>query len=130
MDAAIRLSALLLEGKRTHPKQQVVILNQVLPDDGNRGYQHVADMVVERVNGKRIFNMIDLVKALAHPDKGFEVIELDDIYGTKNNPTFTVVMRTDTAENANRGDLSRFDIPASSSKDLQIIMQKLNISNL
>jgi S1-C subfamily serine protease len=130
LDSAIRLSALLVEGRRTHPRQQVVILNQVLPDDGNRGYQHLADRVVERVNGKSIYNMVDLIMALEHTKAGYEVIELDDIYGTKNSPSFTVVMRTDSAQNSTRGVLSRFEIPDYCSKDLKQLMEKLNITDL
>jgi hypothetical protein len=52
-----------------------VILSSVLPDAANLGYEGVRNLIVERVNGRRIGSMDDLREAFARPEGGFHVVE-------------------------------------------------------
>jgi S1-C subfamily serine protease len=61
------------------PEQhQVVLVSQILAHENNVGYHDVRSAVVSRVNGRRISGMSDLAAALAAPQKGYQIIELDD----------------------------------------------------
>jgi S1-C subfamily serine protease len=50
-------------GEPAEDKNEIVILSKVLADENNVGYHNVHDRIVYSVNGKRIANMSDLVKA-------------------------------------------------------------------
>ena len=49
---------------KRHKKDQVVVLNKVLPTDGNVGYHEIADVIIRSVNGMPINHMDDLVAAV------------------------------------------------------------------
>jgi hypothetical protein len=53
-----------------------VLLSSVLPDTANLGYQNLRDVIVEKVNGRRIGSLDDLRQALAHPNGPYQVVEL------------------------------------------------------
>jgi hypothetical protein len=54
---------------------RIVILSSVLPDAANLGYESVRNVIVERVNGRRIGSMDDLRQAFEHPEGDFHVVE-------------------------------------------------------
>jgi hypothetical protein len=54
---------------------RIVLLSSVLPDAANLGYEGVGNLIVERVNGRRIGSMTDLREAFAHPDGDFHIVE-------------------------------------------------------
>jgi len=59
-----------------HPsRERIVILSQVLPDVVNIGYQELRNMVVKKVNGKKVVNLESMVEALQNPQTGFHRIE-------------------------------------------------------
>ena len=59
-----------------HPsRERIVILSQVLPDVVNIGYQELRNMVVKKVNGKRVVNLESMVEALQNPQTGFHRVE-------------------------------------------------------
>jgi len=53
-----------------------VLLSTVLPDVANLGYQDMHDLIVQKVNGRRIGSLADLRQALAQPSGPYHVIEL------------------------------------------------------
>jgi hypothetical protein len=53
----------------------VVILSSTLPDPFTLGYFDIQQMVLERVNGRRVSWLRDLKEALAHPRGGFHLLE-------------------------------------------------------
>jgi hypothetical protein len=59
----------------TPERPRIVLLTSVLPDAANLGYQHLQDLIVERVNGREIGSMADLRQAFAAAPDGFHVIE-------------------------------------------------------
>ena len=48
-----------------------MLLNRVLPDQINLGYQELEDLVLAEVNGRLIGKIGDLAEALRFPDRGF-----------------------------------------------------------
>jgi hypothetical protein len=56
-------------------RKRIVLLSSVLPDSANLGYQELRDVIVERVNGQDVGSLADLRKALASPQRGFQVVE-------------------------------------------------------
>ena len=52
-----------------------MILSQVLPDVVNIGYQELRNMVVKKVNGKRVVNLESMVEALQNSQTGFHRVE-------------------------------------------------------
>ncbi|MFL2749977.1 MAG: PDZ domain-containing protein [bacterium] len=59
-----------------HPtSERIVILSQVLPDVVNIGYQELRNMVVKKVNGKKVVNLESMVEALQNPKTDFHRIE-------------------------------------------------------
>ena len=63
------------------PKERVIILNQVLSDPINKGYESIGNAVVKSVNGNIIHSLEDLKLALAKPirkrSSEFQYITLD-----------------------------------------------------
>ena len=53
-----------------------MLLSTVLPDAANLGYQDLHDLIVEKVNGRRVGSLDDLRQALAQPSGPYHVIEL------------------------------------------------------
>jgi hypothetical protein len=71
------LVALEREAAQPTPEApRLVLLTSVLPDAANLGYQDLRDLIVERVNGRRIGSLADLRAALASPQGSYDVVEL------------------------------------------------------
>jgi S1-C subfamily serine protease len=101
----------LLSDKMTEP----VVLNYVIPDEVTEGYTDMRNVLIERVNGRNISRMADLVEAFKHPVNGFQVIEADSVseFGTK------IVLDAAKADRANAEILQRHGIPVDRSADLR-----------
>ena len=56
-------------------RPSVVVLSQVLPDVFNVGYQDLRSLVLERINGRKINSLKDVVPALAQAADGFHKVE-------------------------------------------------------
>ncbi len=52
-------------------RERIVLLNRILPDQVNLGYQGLEDLVLAEVNGRPIEKIADLAEALEHPERGF-----------------------------------------------------------
>lgn len=57
-------------------RRRIVVLNRVLPDEINIGYQGMKDLVVTRVNGRTISDLCDVAEALRAPENGLHRITL------------------------------------------------------
>jgi S1-C subfamily serine protease len=58
--------------------RHIVVLSQVLPANLTIGYDDLAYLVVEKVNGKDIHSLGDLAEAVKHPVDGFIKVETQD----------------------------------------------------
>ncbi len=59
----------------TKERPALVLLTSVLPDAYNVGYQELRFVVVDKVNGRKIARVSDLVEAFKESQNGFHVIE-------------------------------------------------------
>ncbi len=59
-------------------KAKVVILNQVLPSVDTVGYENLANLVIERVNGIEVNSLEGVAEALKKPLDGFHKIEFNE----------------------------------------------------
>jgi hypothetical protein len=59
----------------TPEKPSYVILSVVLPDPYNIGYQEIRYLIVDKLNGKQVNTLHDIVLAKESPKDGFHIIE-------------------------------------------------------
>ncbi|MCX5742383.1 MAG: trypsin-like peptidase domain-containing protein [Proteobacteria bacterium] len=105
-------------------RRQIVLIHEVLAHEINVGYHQVRGAIVERVNGRAIRDIHDVVAALDAPVGEFHVIETDyhgprrdssdyhTSYGTR------IVLDRATAERATGEILQQHSISAARSADL------------
>lgn len=60
--APLRLLYYYRHGKKLFSDHNVVVLNRILPDDVNLGYQLIRDLVITEVNDHKIYSLKDLVQ--------------------------------------------------------------------
>ncbi|HXT40319.1 MAG TPA: hypothetical protein VN887_09875, partial [Candidatus Angelobacter sp.] len=83
----------------------IVILSQVLPDIYNLGYQESRQLVLERVNGRKVNYLQDLQQALQKPVNGFHTLEF-----MKGDTLQRLVLDAATLEAATKRVLERYGI--------------------
>lgn len=67
------------EARNPRPeRKRLVILNKVLPDDINVGYQELGDLVISEVNGHPISRIQDVTEALRFPEGGFHKFTFEE----------------------------------------------------
>lgn len=66
----------VLNGKVSKELQQVVVLSRVLAAEVNVGYQNLGATIVEKVNGKKIKDLEELISIVESTKKGFIVFQL------------------------------------------------------
>ncbi|HUO57464.1 MAG TPA: serine protease [bacterium] len=109
------LKDLYNHGVITAERKQVVLISHVLPHDINTGYDKASNLIVDKVNGRPIKEMKDLVAAFAAPQGNYQVIEMDEHawYGSR------IVLDAKKAPRANEEIMALFKIPADRSQDLK-----------
>lgn len=60
-------------------RKQVVFVDHVLSDVANKGFEELAYVVLESVNGLRIREIADVAKALETPQEGFHVFRFEGV---------------------------------------------------
>lgn len=86
--------------------ERLILLSRVLPDPVNLGYHDVQAQLVSKVNGDVVRTMDELRAALAHPKKGFHVVELLAGQSAKR-----VVIDAAAAKEADPGIRKRYRLP-------------------
>jgi hypothetical protein len=56
-------------------RQRIVLLSSVLPDQANLGYQDLKDLILSKVNGRKIGTLDDVRRAFAEPQGDAHVVE-------------------------------------------------------
>ncbi len=109
------LKDLYLHGFPTPEHKQVILISHVLPHDINTGYDKENNLIVEKVNGKPISEMKDLIEAFKSPLGVYHVIEIDDHawFGTK------IVFDATKAAQATSEIMTEFKIPSDRSQNLK-----------
>jgi len=59
-------------------KRKIVFLTQILPTQDTVGYEQLNNLVVERVNGRKILNLDDFAAAVKNPVDGYDKIEFEE----------------------------------------------------
>jgi len=109
------LKDLFMHGFQSPDCKQVVLISHVLPHEINVGYARENNLIVDKVNGKAITEMKDLIEAFKNPVGGYHVIEVDDHawFGTK------IVLEASKAQQATAEIMAEFRIPSDRSEDLK-----------
>ena len=64
--------------KPTPERRRLVVINKVLPDDVNIGYQGLRNVVIATVNGRPISRIEDVAEALKHPLEKYHRFTLEE----------------------------------------------------
>jgi len=105
---------LLLEYYATRPplegRRGLVLLGRVLPDDYNRGYEGLAYVLVDRINGRTIHHLADVADAFEHAEDGFHRIEFMPDENVRH-----LVLDAEALPDATLRVLQSYRIPSASS---------------
>ncbi|HVZ81843.1 MAG TPA: hypothetical protein VHE12_13735 [bacterium] len=96
-------------------RKEIVILSRVLQADINSGYQYFHNVIIDKVNGRKIGSMEDLAEAFDHPEKGRDVIEFDDHAWSGS----TIVFDAKKAKKATLSIMREQGIASDRSEDLK-----------
>lgn len=95
------------DASRTPERSALLVLSYVLPDPVNLGYQDDRYLTLEKVNGKVVQTLEDVIEALKTPDGDFQVFDF-----TEGGAVNRMVLEAKMLEEANRRILSNYGIPA------------------
>lgn len=95
----------------TPKKQQIVVLQQVLADEINKGYHDFSNLIVKRVDGQEISGIEDLIKKIENTKSEFLEIELED--------KSKIVLETQKANDSSNNILKKYGINVDRSEDLK-----------
>lgn len=110
-DAPVKLLDKMMHAMAENPRQQVVLLSQVLAADANVGYEEMCNTQVLAVNGAKVNNLAELVAGIEGSDERYLRIDLE----------YNQVVILDKAEAAaaTAHILEQHCIPADRSVDLE-----------
>ena len=98
-------------GYPTKDRKEIVLLSKVLADDINVGYHDLHDRIVSYVNGKKISDMKDLVRALENNKTKYHLI-LDEA-------GYHIVLDSEKVKKSGQSILQKYGISSDRSKDLE-----------
>lgn len=110
VNAPTHLMDLYLNGQVTEERREVLMLVGVLADEVNVGFHSFKDAVVERVNGREIGSMVDLVAAFTDNREPYHVVEDDQ--------GFRIVLDRQKVAAANQAILKKYKVDRDRSADL------------
>jgi S1-C subfamily serine protease len=110
-NAPTELLDLYLNGEPEQDRRQVIVLVKVLADEINIGYHNSQNVVVSRINGRKISTMSDLVSAFEGNKGRYHVIE--DLRGYK------IVLARKGVDQHSAGILKKYKIESDRSEDLK-----------
>jgi len=90
--------------------QQVVVLLKVLAADVNQGYQNIKTMVIDLVNGEKIWNLKDFIAKIEEIQDDYIILE--------NDHHQKLVIDRDMAESTQKEILEIYRIPFDRSEEL------------
>jgi len=112
MTAPAKLLNLYQEGVRTKDRKQLIILTKVLADEINLGYHDIDNIIIEKINGKNISSMRDVVDSFDNNTGIYHVIE-DDM-GNQ------IILRKDKVDKFSTRILQTYHINSDRSDDLKL----------
>ncbi|MBK7864933.1 MAG: trypsin-like peptidase domain-containing protein [Archangiaceae bacterium] len=115
-DVDVRFQHLYRDGLQTPQRREVVVVSHVLAHAANQGYHDIRGAIVERVNGKPIREMSDVVRAVKKPKGKLHVIEFDNALYTFGSH---VALKASEIARATREVLSTYGVTKDRSADLE-----------
>jgi S1-C subfamily serine protease len=112
-DAPGNLLNLLINDRPAEAGEEAVVLINVLPADLNAGYEASINERIVSVNGRKVRNLVDLVRLVEGDGEGGDFVEFRDARG------HTMVMDRHEAKARHREILATYVIPADRSPDLR-----------
>lgn len=111
MTAPTKLLNFYQEGIRTADRKQLIILTKVLADEINLGYHSIDNVIIEKINGKKISSMKDVINSFGQNAGLYHTIE-DDM-GNK------IILRKDKVDKFSSRILKTYRIDSDRSDDLK-----------
>ena len=111
-DPPVKLAQYLLNNKPTEEGEEVVVLINVLSSDVNNGYRDYRNTRITKVNGSKIKNLRDFIRAV-EKGNGDRFIEFE------NDRKIRIVLERDMAEKENAKILKTYRIPFDRSEGLR-----------
>jgi hypothetical protein len=96
---------------RSASRSEVVVLQKVLADRANQGYHDVEMLVVDKVEGRNIRDLKELIRIVESAKGEFVRFQGSDGH--------TIVLKREGVEKRNRSILRRYGVPADRSENLQ-----------
>jgi S1-C subfamily serine protease len=115
-DVDVRFQHLYRDGLQTKDRREVVIVSHVLAHSANQGYHDIRGAIVERVNGKPVREMRDVVRAVKRPAGKLHVIEFDNALYTFGSH---VALKAADVPRATREVLATYGVTRDRSGDLE-----------
>lgn len=115
-DVDVRFQHLYRDGLQSAARREVVIVSHVLAHAANQGYHDIRGAIVERVNGKPIREMKDVVKAVRKPMGKLHVIEFDNALYTFGSH---VALKAGEIAQATKEVLATYGVTKDRSADLE-----------
>jgi len=110
--APTKLLDLYQNGLRTEDRREVVLLSKVLADEINLGYHDIDNLIIAKVNDKKISAMKDVVDAIENHKGIYHIIEDDT--GRK------IIIRKDQVDKYSDRILQTYRINSDRSDDLKL----------
>lgn len=104
------LACILMDNFPERDDQEVVVLLKILAADVNQGYQNISNLVIEQVNGEKIWNMRELVEKTENCDEPFIIFE--DQFNRK------IILDRTKAQKSHQDILDIYRILSDRSEDL------------
>jgi S1-C subfamily serine protease len=115
-DVDVRFQHLYRDGLQTKDRREVVIVSHVLAHAANQGYHDIRGAIVERVNGRLIREMSDVVRAVKRPVGKLHVVEFDNALYTFGSH---VALKAAEVAKATREVLATYGVTQDRSADLE-----------
>lgn len=112
MTAPAKLLNYYQEGVRDAQRKQLILLTKVLADEINLGYHDIDNIVIEKINGRNIYSMQDVVDAFEKNTGIYHVIEDD-----RGNQ---IILRKDKVDKFSSRILQTYHINSDRSEDLKL----------
>jgi S1-C subfamily serine protease len=98
------------QGEISEKRKEIVVLNRVLPDIANLGYQYIRDAVIESINGTEVSDLKHAIKIIeSNKNKYLEIILFDKS---------KIVLDHNLAVQRNNSILMRYNILKDRSDDM------------
>ncbi|MCL1834438.1 MAG: serine protease [Leptospirales bacterium] len=114
--APTKLLDLYLNGVRTEDRKEVILLTKVLADEINLGYHDLDNLIIAKINDKKISSMKDVVDVIENNKGIYHIIEDDT--GRK------IILRKDQVDKYSGRILQTYRIDSDRSDDLKSKPQK------